>query len=249
MAAYEGAAVLFSSLRIAPTLAFAPPFSLVRIPTLFKVFLAFGLTAAIASFSPPASRLSDSAALIDAIAQEVFLGLLIAWSFHAAFAGLQIVGRTLDIQSGQGFSTILDPTTHASTPLTGQIFALAAAASFFAADGHLTLVRLFAASFEVLPFGANYLHISLPHVASSLSQFIFFAFSFGAAPLLALFLSDCAIALLSRTAPQINPLVLGLQIKSIVLLLSLPLSFSMATALYGRFNNLLFDDIATLFGD
>jgi flagellar biosynthetic protein FliR len=60
------------------------------------------------------------------------------------------------------------------------------------------------------------------------------AMGVAAASILALFLVDMVIALLSRTVPQMNVLVLGFQVKSLVLFLVLPLSFGMAGALFLR---------------
>ncbi len=56
----------------------------------------------------------------------------------------------------------------------------------------------------------------------------------GAGTVLALFLTDLAIALLSRTTPQLNALMLGFQVKSLLLLVALPVTLGMSGALLAR---------------
>ena len=63
-----------------------------------------------------------------------------------------------------------------------------------------------------------------------------FIMAFGAAGLmmLVLFLIDLAIAFMSRTLPQMNVLLLGFQVKTIVLLLTLPIAIAFSAALFLR---------------
>ena len=60
------------------------------------------------------------------------------------------------------------------------------------------------------------------------------AFGIAAIPMLALFLTDLTIAIMSRTLPQMNVLLLGFQAKTIVLLLFLPVTFSVSAMLFFR---------------
>lgn len=75
---------------------------------------------------------------------------------------------------------------------------------------------------------------SLTRLLGFMSMVFVMAIGVAAASILSLFLVDMVIALLSRTVPQMNVLVLGFQVKSIVLFLVLPLSFGMAAALFLR---------------
>lgn len=77
---------LLLTLRIGPALAFAPPFSLVRFPALFRVLLALGLSASIVSFRPDALaglELAPGALLISA-ARELMLGIVVVTVFQRA---------------------------------------------------------------------------------------------------------------------------------------------------------------------
>jgi flagellar biosynthetic protein FliR len=63
---------------------------------------------------------------------------------------------------------------------------------------------------------------------------------------LSLFLVDVAIAMLSRTIPQMNVLVLGFQAKTIVLFLALPATLGLTAALLARMMRIALDALPGL---
>lgn len=227
---------LLLSLRVAPVFAFAPPFTLVRMPALFRMLLSLGLAACVVGANPAGATLGDmgAGALAVTAACELLLGTVFLVAFQLAFAALQVAGRTIDIQAGFGLSVLIDPTTRSSVPLIGTLFVYAAAAIFFAENGHGELLRLFAASLDAVPLGAYQLPAGPEHLVAFISAVFVTAFGVAAGTILALFMADLAIALLSRTVPQMNVLVLGFQVKTIILLLVLPLTFGTAGALLAR---------------
>src|SRR4051794_19917359 len=118
---------LLLSLRVAPVFAFAPPFTLVRMPAVFRVLLSLGVAACVVGAHPAGAALGDmgSGALAVAAARELLLGIVFLVAFQLAFAALQVAGRTIDIQAGFGLSVLIDPTTRASVPLVGTLFVYA----------------------------------------------------------------------------------------------------------------------------
>ena len=230
------ASALILGLRIAPVFAFAPPFTLVPIPALFRVLFALGLSIVLIG-GHPGPVLLDSGnlpQLAAAALHELCLGVLIVLAFQIAFGALYVAGRTVDIQAGFGLAGLIDPTTRTQVPLVGTLFAYAAAAVFFGFDGHVQLLRFLAASLDAIPLGTWAMPHSLARITAFMALMSLSAFGVAAASILALFLTDMSIAMLSRTVPQMNVLVLGFQVKTIVLLLVLPLSFGAAGALIVR---------------
>ena len=218
-------AMLLLSIRLAPLVAFAPPLSLLNLPLRVRVLLTLSLAACLVPVSgiPQAPVDSGTGHFLVLAAGELVLGVGIAFALQAAFASLYFAGRLLDIQSGFGLATVLDPATRAPTPLIGSFFAFGAAAVFFAADGHHELLRVLAATLQVVPVGA----VSQGWTAEQLIAQAGLVFSLGlataAAGVVVLFLTDVALGFMSRTLPQMNILVLGLQVKSVVLVLTLVL--------------------------
>ena len=224
------------ALRIGPALAFAPPFTLTRTPVLFRVLLSLGLSAVIVGGQPQAAALGDPdlGRLVFAAFRELMLGGLIVLAFQTVFGALYFVGRTIDVQAGYGLAMLIDPTTRAQTPLVGTIFAYLAGAVFFSLDGHADLLRLVSASLRAIPLG----EWNGPDGIGGILRFIGIAFvtalGVGGGAILALLVADMAIAMLSRTVPQMNVLLLGFQVKVFVLLLALPVALGVAGALLTR---------------
>jgi flagellar biosynthesis protein FliR len=227
---------LLLSLRISPVFVFAPPFTLVPAPALFRALFGLGLAASLAHGHPVAAHLTDAspAVVVVAGARELLLGIVFVLAFQVAFAALAMAGRTIDIQAGFGLAMLIDPTTRAQAPLVGTIFAYAAGSVFFALGGHVDLLRIFTASLEAIPLGQGALPDSLAPLTGFISVVTVTAFGMAGVTILSLFLADVAIAALSRTAPQMNALVLGFQLKTILLLMVLPITFGFAGALLAR---------------
>jgi flagellar biosynthetic protein FliR len=96
---------------------------------------------------------------------------------------------------------------------------------FFALNGHIELLKLFGASVDTIPLGTWSMPDSIERITAFLSMAFVTAFGVAGGSILVLFLIDMSIAFLSRTVPQMNVLILGFQVKTIVLLLVLPVSF------------------------
>jgi flagellar biosynthetic protein FliR len=230
------ASSLTLGLRIVPVLAFAPPFTLVRMPAQFRALFGLGLSAALVSANPSVALLHDvsPAVLIPAAIRELALGTLFLAIFQALFGALYVAGRTIDVQAGFGLALLIDPTSKNQVPLVGSLFVYATAALFFAIDGHIALLRLIAASLETVPLGSWQMPDSLERLTALILASSSIALGFAGAAIATMFMIDLGIALLSRTVPQMNVLVFGLQVKTLALLLVLPGVFGLGGALLVR---------------
>lgn len=228
-------ATLLVALRLGPMLAFAPPFTLLRIPVLVRVMLALGLSLWLVDARPEqTSAMIVGRGFIGLVAGELMVGIALALGLQVVFAAIYFAGRTLDVQAGFGLAMLADPTTNAQVPLAGTILAYAAGMLFFATGGQYDLLALWAGSVETLPVGAS---LAAPDVAA-LGRFLAGAFFVGiglvGAAMLAIFMADLVIAFLSRTLPQMNVLLLGFQVKAMVMLVALPVSIALSGALFLR---------------
>jgi flagellar biosynthetic protein FliR len=233
----KAVAALLVSLRIAPALSFAPPFTLLRVPAVVRLMLAVALAAWLVAGHPQQTWASDfwSRGLFAAALAELMMGVALALTLQLAFAALLTAGRAIDIQAGFGLATLIDPGTRAQMPLAGTLFAYAAGAIFFATGGPTDLLAIWSASVEQVPLGAAV--VGADAVAALFAYMAaVFVMAFGAAGLvmLALFLIDLAIAFMSRTLPQMNVLLLGFQVKTLAVLALLPIGIALSAALFLR---------------
>ena len=236
------------SLRVGPVFAFAPPFTLVRLPMLFRLLFSLAISAALVASNPAQAmiRETSAAAIIVIAARELLLGMIFVVAFQLTFAALQVAGRTVDIQAGFGLSLLIDPATRNNVPLVGTLFVYACAAIFFAADGHVELLQIMAASIDAIPLGSYVISFSAANLAAFMSAVFVAAFGVAGGAILALFITDLAITMLSRTVPQMNVLVLGFQVKTIVLLLVLPISLGASGALLMRMTRITLEALPQL---
>jgi flagellar biosynthetic protein FliR len=241
-------ASLLLSLRIAPVFAFAPPFTLTPAPTVFRMLFGVGIAASLIAAHPAFAKVSglEIGPLAWIALRELAMGAMVVLIFQLMFAALYVAGRTIDIQAGFGLVTLIDPTTQAQTPMVGTLFALAAGAVFFALDGHADLLRIFAASLDVMPIGAEHIPDAMTRLANYASLMFITGFGVAGGTVLALFLADLAIAMLSRTAPQLNVLVLGFQAKTLLLLIILPATLGFGGAMMARMIRITLEAIPRL---
>lgn len=228
-------AIMLVTLRLAPSIAFAQPFTLMRIPITVRVFLSISLSIWLVAARPEQvanAANGDSFAVL--VVGELLVGVGIALGLQIAFAAIAWAGRALDIQAGFGLAMLADPTTNARIPLAGTILAYGAGMIFFATGAHYDLIALWAASYDVMPVGYDLIAPDISAIASVMSTLFLLAVGLVGVSMLAIFLTDLVIGFLSRTLPQMNVLLLGFQVKSMVMLVTLPICLTFALAIYLR---------------
>lgn len=241
--------LIFVGLRIAPVLAFAPPFTLVRIPPAIRVMLSFGLAGWLLFALPASVRPGDigTTGLVLMAGSELFIGLGLALTLQLAFAAMLVAGRAIDVQAGFGLAAVVDPTSGNQMPLIGTLFSYAAGAIFFSMGGANDLLSIWARSLSLMPPGSAFPAPDLAALLGFLSAAFFIAIGLAGTVLLALFLVDICVAFLSRTLPQMNVLLIGFQIKTLTVLATLPLAIAFSASTFFRLIRLALDSSLRLF--
>ncbi|MGH8038027.1 MAG: flagellar biosynthetic protein FliR [Pseudomonas sp.] len=238
-------AIALLTLRIGPLFAIAPPFSQINVPVRIRITLVLGLAAALAPVMPSNLPQTDGAFIASA-ACELILGLAIAFSLQIAFASLSFAGRALDVQAGFGLALVIDPGSRGRAPLLGTALTMGAGMIFFANNGHLEAVRLLASMANVLPVGQSSIAGSPEMLIGYTSLIMGIGLSAVAAAVVTLFLIDITIGFLSRALPQMNALMMGLQVKAIAALVMLALSAGLLGPVVLRLLRHAFDYTASL---
>jgi flagellar biosynthetic protein FliR len=246
----QAVATLLVSLRIAPMLGFAQPFTLLRVPATIRLMLSISLAAWLVAANPDETWRQDfwAAGLPVVALTELFLGIALALALQLAFAALLTAGRAIDIQAGFGLAMLVDPTTRTQLPLAGTLFAYAAAAVFFAIGGPHDLLAIWAASVEQVPLGAAVIRSDPAVLMEYCSAVFLMAIGLAGLVLLVLFLLDLAIAFLSRTLPQMNVLLLGFQVKAIATLATLPMAIALSGGLFAQLMRYAIETMPRLIG-
>jgi len=239
--------VLLLTLRFGPVLTWAPPFSYVRAPMRVRLCLVLAMATMFTwmhADKPPV----PSDVFISAATSELVLGLMLAFGLQAAFGALMFAGRVLDVQAGFGLAMVIDPSTRGQAPLFGTVLTLVAGFIFFAMNGHLELVRLLNAMLARFPIGQTALLGSSSAFTSFLTMTTGLALGAVAAASVTLFLIDAAIAYLTRALPQMNALMLGLQVKTLATLAVTALAASVVAPVSLRLMRLALDFVPDWLG-
>lgn len=214
---------LLISVRLTLLLVVTPVAFFARVPVSIRVLLALALATVMASTLPDnAAQLS-----LPIIAGELLLGAAMAFGFHAAHAGLDMVGKLIDTQIGLNASGVFDPGTANVTGIIAEFLVLAFAMLFVAMNQHHELLRVFSELLAIMPPGSVSLAMLSAPLALVMTQQFLLAFMIVVPVIVALWLIDLAFALVARSMPQANIYFLALPVKLglgvLVLLVSLPL--------------------------
>lgn len=155
-------------------------------------------------------------------AGEFGIGLLVGLIVLLAFTAFQLAGEFYSLQMGFGIINVVDPLSQSQVPILGSFKSTFALGLFLLSDGLHAVIAAVAGSFARLP--ALDLAAMGPIQGVLLTVFTtsFEAALRLAAPLMAvIFLVELLMGILAKTAPQMNIMVVGFQIKIVVGLLCL----------------------------
>lgn len=148
------------------------------------------------------------------IVGEVLLGIVLGMSVRFFFAGIQSGGEVLAMQMGFSMITLADPLSGNNTGLVAHFLYMVATLTFLALDGHLYLLKAFAGTFQVVPPGGLTMRgVLLPEIIRLSSMVFTFGMRIAAPVMAALFLTEVALGLLARAAPQMHIMNIGFPLK------------------------------------
>ncbi|MGI6606261.1 MAG: flagellar biosynthetic protein FliR [Peptococcia bacterium] len=163
------------------------------------------------------------------LVMELFTGIALALIVQFFFAAIQLAGQIIDTQLGFGMMNVVDPLSGTQAPLIGNFKYVLALLAFLLIDGHHLFIQAVFDSYRAFPVGQSFL-LSPDFISSFLAYFgnIFvIGCKIGMPVVGALLITDFVLGIMSRTVPQMNIFMVGLQVKIIigffVLLVTIPL--------------------------
>jgi flagellar biosynthetic protein FliR len=231
--------LLWPLTRILGLVAAAPVFGNNGVPMLIKTTLGVTLAAIVAPTLPPVPVVDPTSwAGILIVAQELLVGAAMGFSMRLVFAAVEFAGEVASSSMGLGFATFFDPTSAGRSSAISQFLALVATMAFLAMNAHLVLVEALVESFFTLPISATPMSLTAPLEMVRWGGRIFSAGLQLAMPIIAaLLITNIALAILTRAAPQLNLFGIGFPITlgAGFLVISLTLPY-LGTPLQNLFN-------------
>lgn len=224
-------------IRIASFIWISPGFSFKGTPQLLKVAISAGLALAVYNTVPVGEAPLAMGIFVLLGIKETLLGAALGYITQLFFSGIEMAGSFVDFQVGFSMSMSFDPMMGVQTSFYGSVYYWIAMAIFFFTNMHHQIIRALVQSFAYIPLGDMELaYLGIEGIVQLFGH-VFELASNLAFPLITVaLLSEVILALLSRTIPQINVLILGMPLK---ILLSVLFIYS--------FLPILFDNIAEVF--
>ena len=233
------AGLLFPLSRILGLIAAAPLFGNAGVPVSTKVSLGVLLSLVIAPIvpaGPSADPTSWEGLLI--LVKEMIIGVAMGFAMRIVFAAIEYAGEVASQTMGLGFAMFFDPTTRGRSSAVSQFMALVATMAFLAVNGHLVLLEALAESFITMPITSTPFSGNAPLALVQWGGRIFSAGLQLSLPIIAaLLITNVALGILTRAAPQLNIFGIGFPITLGVGFLTLSLSLPyLSTPIVNLFN-------------
>jgi flagellar biosynthetic protein FliR len=202
----------------------APVFGARGTTAMGRLALALALSLFLAPIAAERAALpSDVPGFVVAMVGQIIVGLLLGWATGLVLHAFEAAGSAIDLASGFSVGALIDPINGNSTALFARFSNLLFVTLLFATNGHQLLVEGFVRSFDALP--ADQFPVlgggSAMTAAGAVGGLMVAALEIGAPVLGALFLTEVALALASRFAPQANVFLVGLPLKVLIAFVAL----------------------------
>ncbi|MDN2702413.1 flagellar biosynthetic protein FliR [Janthinobacterium sp. SUN100] len=205
------AALLWPLSRILGLIAAAPLFGNAAVPATVKVSLGALLAMIIAPTVPalPAVNPMSLPGLL-ILTQEMLVGLAMGFSIRIVFSAIEMAGEISSLTMGLGFASFFDPQTKGRSSAISQFLVMLATLMFLTVNGHLVLLAALAESFVSLPISSSPISGGGFQQLAAWGGEIFRSGLQISLPIIAaLLLTNVALGILTRAAPQLNIFGIG----------------------------------------
>ncbi len=216
-------------IRITGMFVAAPFYQSDAIPTQMKIFLAIIIALSMTTTYWQTQPEIDFHLwnLVLLVFKEFFIGAAIGFSANMVFWAAKFAGGIIDFDMGYHTASLFNRNDSSPT-LVGQVFELGTLLIFLSINGHHFLIESIYASVRAVPI--TYFEVSqssVDMITRLATSVLILGIKLAAPVLAALFLTNLALSLLARIAPQTNIFILSFQLKIaiglLVLFASVPL--------------------------
>lgn len=232
MEVYVGQFLVFMLLfvRITALVVVAPMLGHMAIPVQVKV--AIGIFIAFVMYPLAAGRLAAVDASLIPLAlmvlKEALVGLVLGFAVGLLLAGVRYAGELIAIDAGLSLAAMFDPESNAHASVISEALYMLMLTVFVLLNGHHFLLEALQMSYATVPLGSFEFNTTLTaHLIKIAGMVFVVALKLAAPVMVAMFLINVALSILSRVMPQMNlfavvfPLKVGVGL--LVFIAALPL--------------------------
>ncbi len=148
------------------------------------------------------------------ILREGVIGAVLGFITDMFFYSVQMSGEIMDMQAGLGMAKVFDPETNIQMSIMGSYVSFMMYLYFFVTNAHLTYIRLFVLSFDIIPLGTGGLNENLGIIIVEYFAVVLTLVMKIAMPIVVsqTILQFC-VGVLMKSVPQIQIMIINIQMK------------------------------------
>ncbi len=215
---------LFIAMRMTGFVLFSPVFGRNGVPNMFKAgFILLLSWSAYGVYGGGTVAMPDTLLELGVrLLLELSVGFLLGTVMRFFFFVPEQAGELIDAQMGMNMARTYDPTTQSQSTSTANLLSILATLLFFAANGHITLLRMMLTSSEIVPFGRAMLtKVAAERALELFAECILLAVKLSLPILGAELMGQTGMGVLMKAIPQINVFSINIELKVLIGLLML----------------------------
>lgn len=214
-------------LRITSFIVICPAFSFKGLPNIFKVGLSSSLAFLVYIMIPEMEVTGGMFEFFMLAMKETMFGLALGYVTNLIFSTMEIAGQLMDFQVGFSMGAVYDPSLGIHASNYGRLYYWMAICAFFLLDMHHKVIGTLIKSFEYVPLSTiTYESFSIGAIVKIFSRVFELALNLAAPMIIVVLVTDVVLAVISRTIPQINVLILGMPLKALISFVVVMISIS-----------------------
>ena len=216
------------SARVAGLLLIAPLWSMRAIPALVRGAMAVVMTMMLLPSAGTAVLPASGAVPLLSLVAELLVGIAIGLTAAVFMHGLTVAAEVVSLQMGLSLGVAFGGMSDVGSPGIGQFYGQMALVMFAVLGGHVMLIVAVAHSLRELPPGSAMAFTDGAVAMLSITGGVFSAAVRVAAPVMvALLVTNLALAVLNRAVPQLNTMMVAVPITVAVGLVALGATLSL----------------------
>ncbi|MGN9165570.1 flagellar biosynthetic protein FliR [Tissierellaceae bacterium HCP3S3_D8] len=203
--------------RITAFIILCPSFSFKGLPNIFKVALSFSFSIIVYLVIPDIPIIEDILHFAILVVKEVLFGLAIGYVVQLIYGIIEIAGQLIDFQVGFSMASVYDPIMGKNMSNYGKMYYWLSICVFFLLDMHHKIIDTLIKSFTYVPIASvGFEGFGVLSVITLFSKIFELALNLAAPMIIVVLLTDVVLGIISKTVPQINVLMLGMPLKSMI---------------------------------
>lgn len=205
----------------------APIYGSKDVPMRVRALLALSLALLImpSQWNAAAVYPGDTLSYLVLIGGELVVGTCLGLGITIIFYGIELAGEIIGYVGGLMIAEAYDPSSDTNTPILSRLLYLVSLSIFVCIGGHRLVMAGLLDTFQTIPPGCGVFTRSITEAFVTLMTQSFSLGIRAAAPAtLALLLATLVLGLISRTVPQLNVLILGFGLNSLLIFGALALT-------------------------